>query len=208
MNKVIERALDEVMRVAPYTREDPALGAIVGPMEIVPMPVVPRPRAFLRAGFPRIVPAGSISGPPIWQPLGPGYLWKMNDPEEHIEMLEPTAFRRPEFYLHALLHEHAHASGHWSRLKRPSLMATGMMFVDRYTRAREEITVDLAAAVAMEALGFATDEARKVHLRYLAVWLKNANADVDLVRDRAEDALAAARYMVRPEAIAYSEFIS
>src|SRR5207244_2341322 len=100
------------------------------------------------------------------------------------------AFENAESFYATSAHEHAHWSGHSSRLARD---LTGRFGSDSY--AAEELVAELAAAFVAASRGIETTP-RADHAHYLGSWLTVLRSDSRAVYAGATAAQAAADYLV------------
>src|SRR5947207_1162819 len=91
---------------------------------------------------------------------------------DYVTLPDLSAFEKASDYYATSAHEHAHWSGHASRLARD---LTGRFGTDAY--ALEELVAELAAAyVAAASLGIET-QPRADHTQYLAAWIRVLRSD-------------------------------
>ena len=104
-----------------------------------------------------------------------------------IQLPEPAQFESAAHFYATSLHEHAHWSGHESRLGRD---LSGRFGSEAY--AAEELVAELAAAFLCAALGI---PGRLRHTEYLGSWLKILKEDKRAIFSAASKATEAARFL-------------
>jgi antirestriction protein ArdC len=109
---------------------------------------------------------------------------------DFIQLPELTRFRDATSYYATSAHEHAHWSGHSSRLGRD---LSGRFGTDAY--AAEELVAELSAAFTCSALGISTTP-RPDHAAYLASWLRVLHSDPSALFTMASKAQAATDFLV------------
>ena len=111
---------------------------------------------------------------------------------DRVVLPDPSQFPTQTGYSHTALHEIAHATGHESRLNRPTLVKHGGFGSELY--AREELRAEMGAMMAGEQLGVG-HEPRHGHA-YVASWIKALENDPREIRLAAVDAQKAADWIV------------
>lgn len=106
---------------------------------------------------------------------------------DFIQLPEPGAFESPSHYYGTSLHEHAHWSGHETRLNRD---LTGRFGSEAY--AAEELVAELTAAFLSAHLGL---EGRLRHAEYIGSWITLLSDDKKAVFTAAAKATEAAEYL-------------
>jgi antirestriction protein ArdC len=109
---------------------------------------------------------------------------------DFIQLPELVQFSSAVAYCATSAHEHAHWTGHGSRLARD---LTGRFGTDAY--AAEELVAELSAAFTCAHLGMSTTP-RPDHASYLASWLRVPRADQSALFTMASKAQAATDYLV------------
>ncbi len=104
-----------------------------------------------------------------------------------IRLPPPEAFESAAHYYGTSLHEHAHWTGHTSRLNRDLAGRFG-----EAAYAAEELVAELGAAFLCAALSI---PGRLRHAEYLGSWLKLLRHDARAIFTAASKATAAARYL-------------
>ena len=112
--------------------------------------------------------------------------------QDRVVLPDPSQFPTQTGYSHTALHEIAHATGHESRLNRPTLTKHGGFGSETY--AREELRAEMGAMMAGEQLGVG-HEPRHGHA-YVASWIKALENDPREIRLAAVDAQQAADWIV------------
>jgi len=135
--------------------------------------VLPRCEAFFAA-----IGASIIEGQPAYSPI-----------TDQILMPPIGAFHDSIGYYATLAHEHAHWTGHSSRLDR----TLGQMF-GTPAYADEELVAELAAAFVCAHLGIST-EPRPDHAQYLGAWIKRLRSDPKALFTAASAAQKAADFL-------------
>ena len=111
---------------------------------------------------------------------------------DRVVLPDPSQFPEQTGYSHTALHEIAHATGHESRLNRPTLTSHGGFGSETY--AREELRAEMGAMMAGDQLGVG-HEPRHGHA-YVASWVKALENDPHEIRHAATDAQKAADWIV------------
>lgn len=109
---------------------------------------------------------------------------------DHIVMPEFRHFHTGDDYYSTLAHELTHATGHNSRLSRPTLYSS-----ERADRAREELVAELGAAFVSAAIGIKLHD-REDHASYLASWLQALRNDKRAIFTAATQAQAASDWLL------------
>lgn len=119
-----------------------------------------------------------------------------------INLPRPESFEKPEEYYCTLFHELAHATGHPSRLNRPSLTDMAPFGTSNYSR--EELVAEMAAAMLC---GITNIESRTLDnsAAYIAGWLKRLRDDRRLVVVAAGQAQRAADYIQHGQNLTQAE---
>jgi antirestriction protein ArdC len=112
-----------------------------------------------------------------------------NPSGDFIVLPELAQFDKASDYYSTAAHEHAHWSGHSSRLARD---LTGRFGSDSY--AAEELVAELSAAFTCARLGISAAP-RPDHAQYLASWLRVLKADTSALFHAASKAQAASDYL-------------
>lgn len=110
-------------------------------------------------------------------------------PGDYIMLPELAQFTKAADYYSTTAHEHAHWSGHSSRLARD---LTGRFGSDSY--ALEELVAELSAAFTCSVLGL-SQAPRPDHAAYLSSWLRVLRADSSALFHAASKAQAATDYL-------------
>lgn len=104
---------------------------------------------------------------------------------DQVVMPEFGRFHTGDDYYSTLAHEFVHATGHRSRLNRPTLYQDG-----KADYAREELVAELGAAFVSAAIGIKVHD-REDHAAYLSHWLQALRADKRAIFTAATQAQAA-----------------
>ena len=112
--------------------------------------------------------------------------------QDTVTLPDPSQFHSQTGYSHTALHELGHATGHETRLNRPTLTKHTGFGSEIY--AREELRAEMAAMMAGEQLGVG-HEPRHGHA-YVASWVKALENDPKEIRSAAVDAQKAADWLV------------
>lgn len=115
--------------------------------------------------------------------------------QDLVNMPKPESFVSSEEYYSTLFHELAHATGHESRLKRPTL--TDMAPFGSTNYSKEELVAEMTAAFLCGATGIANATIDN-SAAYLNGWLKKLKKDNMLVVQAAAQAQKAADYIQGP----------
>ena len=115
-----------------------------------------------------------------------------NKAQDRVVLPDPSQFPKQTGYSHTALHEIAHATGHETRLNRPTLTQHGGFGSDTY--AREELRAEMGAMMAGEQLGVGHEPRHGT--AYVASWIKALKDDPREIRLAAVDAQKAADWMV------------
>ena len=110
---------------------------------------------------------------------------------DYITLPDLAQFEHASDYYSTSAHEHAHWSGHSSRLARD---LSGRFGTDAY--AAEELIAELSAAFTCARLGISTTP-RPDHAAYLASWLRVLRADSSALFHAASKAQAATDYLAQ-----------
>ena len=103
---------------------------------------------------------------------------------DRIVLPERSQFPSHDAYTHTALHELGHASGHPSRLNRPTLIKHGGFGTETY--AREELRAEIAAMMTGELLGVGHEPRHGT--AYVSSWIKALANDPREIRAAAVDA--------------------
>ena len=106
---------------------------------------------------------------------------------DFIQLPDPATFESPPHYYATSLHEHAHWSGHETRLHRD---LSGRFGTEAY--AAEELVAELSAAFLSAHLGL---EGRLRHAEYIGSWIKLLADDKKAIFTAAAKATEAAEYL-------------
>ena len=104
--------------------------------------------------------------------------------EDRIVLPERSQFASQSAYTHTALHELGHATGHPSRLNRPTLKEHGGFGSEDY--AREELRAEIAAMMTGEKLGVGHEPRHGT--AYVSSWIKALENDPREIRAAAVDA--------------------
>lgn len=115
-----------------------------------------------------------------------------NKAEDRVVLPDPSQFPTSTGYSHTALHELGHATGHESRLNRPTMMNHEGFGSQSY--AREELRAEMAAMMAGEQLGVGHEPRHGT--AYVASWIKALENDPREIRLAAVDAQKAADWLV------------
>ena len=115
-----------------------------------------------------------------------------NKAQDRVMLPDPSQFPTSTGYSHTALHELGHATGHESRLNRPTMMKHEGFGSQSY--AREELRAEMAAMIAGEQLGVGHEPRHGT--AYVASWIKALENDPREIRFAAVDAQKAADWMV------------
>ena len=111
--------------------------------------------------------------------------------QDKVVLPERDQFPSQAAYSHTALHELAHATGHPSRLDRPSLNKHNGFGTEMY--AREELRAEMAAMMAGERLGVGHEPRHGT--AYVASWIKALESNPKEIRLAASDAQKASDWM-------------
>ena len=115
-----------------------------------------------------------------------------NKAQDRVVLPDPSQFPTSSGYSHTALHELGHATGHESRLNRPTMMTHEGFGSQSY--AREELRAEMAAMMAGEQLGVGHEPRHGT--AYVASWIKALENDPREIRFAAVDAQKAADWLV------------
>ena len=104
--------------------------------------------------------------------------------EDRVVLPERSQFASQAAYTHTALHELGHATGHPSRLNRPTLVDHGDFGSETY--AREELRAEIAAMMSGEQLGIGHEPRHGT--AYVQSWVKALQDDPKEIRAAAVDA--------------------
>ena len=104
--------------------------------------------------------------------------------EERVVLPERSQFPSQDAYTHTALHELGHATGHPSRLNRPTLVDHGGFGSEAY--AKEELRAEIAAMMTGEKLGVGHEPRHGT--AYVGSWVKALENDPREIRAAAVDA--------------------
>ena len=114
--------------------------------------------------------------------------------EDYIQMPEAGAFHTPQDYWATCIHEHAHWTGHESRLARKGVTREGGFSSDDY--AFEELVAEMTAAFMCNHMGIEREGLIEHHASYLAAWKKRLTEEPMALRKAASLAGASMRWMM------------
>lgn len=109
----------------------------------------------------------------------------------HIPKIEQ--FESPEFYYSVVIHEMAHATGHPSRLNRPSLTEYAPFGSQTYSK--EELCAEITSCFACNYLGIDLPELQENSHAYIKGWLSKLQDDPRYIWDASILAQRAFQYM-------------
>ena len=104
--------------------------------------------------------------------------------EDRVVLPERSQFASQDAYTHTALHELGHATGHPSRLNRPTLVDHGGFGSETY--AKEELRAEIAAMMTGEKLGVGHEPRHGT--AYVSSWVKALQNDPREIRAAAVDA--------------------
>jgi antirestriction protein ArdC len=114
--------------------------------------------------------------------------------EDYIMVPEAGKFTSVEAYWATTLHEHAHWSGHSSRLNRPGIAQTSGFGGESY--AFEELVAEMGAAFVCKHIGIEKEGLFDNHVKYIASWKKALTDDPSILRKACQQAGAVMRYLL------------
>ena len=132
----------------------------------------------------------AYGGPPVVHQPGDRAFY--NKAHDKVVLPEPSQFSEQTAYSHTALHEIGHATGHETRLNRPTLMKHEGFGSQTY--AREELRAEMSAMMAGEQLGVGHEPRHGT--AYVASWIKALENDPKEIRLASVDAQKAADWMV------------
>ena len=115
--------------------------------------------------------------------------------EDKIVLPEPGKFNTVADYWATNLHEHAHWTGHSSRLDRPGISKFGGFGSESY--AFEELVAEIGSAFVCKHLGIERDGLFDNHVSYLASWKKKLEDDPSAISKAISQAGKVMRYLVK-----------
>jgi len=115
--------------------------------------------------------------------------------EDKIQLPEPGKFNTVADYWATCLHEHAHWTGHESRLNRPGITKFGGFGSESY--AFEELVAEIGSAFVCKHIGIERDGLFDNHVAYLSSWRKALKDDPSVVSKAISQAGAVMRYLVK-----------
>ena len=104
--------------------------------------------------------------------------------ENRVVLPEPSQFPSQSAYTHTALHELGHATGHPSRLDRPTFVNCGGFGSETY--AREELRAEIAAMITGDRLGVGHEPRHGT--AYVSLWIKALENEPKEMRAAAVDA--------------------
>ena len=113
---------------------------------------------------------------------------------DRICMPDLSQFIGSEEYYSTLLHELVHATGHPSRLNRPTLK-DALKFGDT-NYSKEELTAEIGTAFLCNYLGITTPAVQDNQAAYIGGWLAKLRKDKTFIWEASTDAQAAHSYLV------------
>jgi len=114
--------------------------------------------------------------------------------EDYIMVPEAGKFTSVEAYWATTLHEHAHWSGHASRLNRPGITRPSGFKGEDY--AFEELVAEMGAAFVCKHIGIEREGLFDNHVKYIASWKKSLTDDPSIIRKACQQAGAVMRYLI------------
>lgn len=111
---------------------------------------------------------------------------------DYIIMPPRQAFHSPEGWYATLLHENAHATGHQTRLNRPTLTGGHPFGSEEY--AKEELRAEIGSMLLANETGIPNDPTR--HAAYVGSWIKSLENDPNEIFRAAKDANQIVDYMM------------
>ena len=114
---------------------------------------------------------------------------------DRVVLPERSQFPSQDAYTHTALHELGHATGHPSRLNRPTLVEHGGFGTEAY--AREELRAEIAAMMTGEQLGVGHEPRHGT--AYVSSWIKALENDPKEIRAAAVDAQRISDWLISRE---------
>lgn len=115
--------------------------------------------------------------------------------EDRIQLPEPGKFNTVADYWATSLHEHAHWTGHASRLNREGITKFGGFGSETY--AFEELVAEIGSAFVCKHIGVERSGLFDNHVAYLSSWKKALKDDPKIVSKAISQAGAVMRYLVK-----------
>ncbi len=115
--------------------------------------------------------------------------------EDRVVLPERSQFASQDAYTHTALHELGHATGHPSRLNRPTLVDHGGFGSETY--AKEELRAEIAAMMTGEKLGVGHEPRHGT--AYVGSWVKALQNDPREIRAAAVDAQRISDWLIARE---------
>jgi len=113
---------------------------------------------------------------------------------DRVCMPDLSSFTGSEEYYSTLFHELVHATGHESRLNRPTLKDALKYGDTNYSK--EELTAEIGTAFLCNHLGISTPSVHDNQAAYIAGWLSVLKKEKSFVWEASTDAQAAYSYLV------------
>ena len=115
--------------------------------------------------------------------------------ENRVMLPERSQFPSPSAYTHTALHELGHATGHPSRMNRPTFVNRGGFGSETY--AREELRAEIGAMMTGERLGVGHEPRHGT--AYVGAWIKVLESDPKEMRAAAVDAQRISDWLIARE---------
>ena len=115
--------------------------------------------------------------------------------EDRIQLPKPGQFKNVADYWATAMHEHAHWTGHSSRLNRDGI--TKFSGFGSETYAFEELVAEIGAAFVCKHIGVEREGLFDNHVAYLASWKKALQNDPSVISKAISQAGAVMRYLVK-----------
>ena len=115
--------------------------------------------------------------------------------EDRIQLPNPGQFKNVADYWATAMHEHAHWTGHSSRLNRDGI--TKFAGFGSETYAFEELVAEIGAAFVCKHIGVEREGLFDNHVAYLASWKKALQSDPSVISKAISQAGAVMRYLVK-----------
>lgn len=159
---------------------------------ISPMPTVERTDVDPAEGFEAAAAIVAKAGADVREGGARNFYSPSGD---YIGMARPAAFATTADYWSTMLHEHAHWTGHSSRLNRPGIANFSGFGSEAY--AYEELVAEISASFLCKHAGVNRPGLDDNHAAYLASWCKTLEDDPSVIRRACGEAAKVLHYLTK-----------
>lgn len=159
---------------------------------VSPLPTVERPDVDPTVGFEAAAAIVAKAGADVRHA---GVRCFYSPSEDYVGMAPAASFASTADYWSTMLHEHAHWTGHASRLNRPGITNFNGFGTPQY--AFEELVAEISASFLCKHAGVTREGLDSQHAAYLASWCKALEDDPSVIRRACGEASKVLRYLTK-----------